>query len=161
MSFDINELVKTETDWQFCDKVFIRLAQHYGNEMDASRYKEEDMVVLLGWHAWGIIENGGFQYLFEGSFEGDPYFAKTAAAFKLMSAATCAEAFEEALQLFPHAKPPTNEALRLLRYQSVSETRREAIDDKFFSGSESVPTLLARFIRENRDAFAYLNEAGP
>jgi hypothetical protein len=51
------------------------------------------------------LSNGGFQYLFEGYFKGDPFFAKTAAAFKTIKASKCAEAVEEALKLFTDSKP--------------------------------------------------------
>jgi hypothetical protein len=119
------------------------------------------MVVLLAWHAMGIIDNGGFQYLFEGSFEVDPGIGKTAAVFTRIDSRPCAEAFEEVFRLFPDSKPPTDDFERLELYEAVSEDRRRAIDRKFWSGSRSIPTLLARYIRENHNAFAYLNEVSP
>jgi hypothetical protein len=106
------------------------------------------------WHASGIIDNGGFQYLFEGHFKGDPYFAKTAAAFKSVKAWTCAEAIEQALELLPKSKPPTSIDKRLDIYQSHPWAKREAIDNLFFRQSSEIRTLLATYIRENRQHFA-------
>jgi Domain of unknown function (DUF4375) len=115
-----------------------------------------DQPVLLVWHASGMIDNGGFQYLFEGNFKGDPHFAKTAAAFHTIKAAKCAEAVQEALKLFPDSKPPTDIEKRLNVYQSVDVAKREVIDGKFFSESKDLKTILAKYIRENRKEFKHL-----
>lgn len=152
----IDKLLATQDDFELCDKLFLRLVERYGNDFDVSKCKEKDQVVLLVWHASGIIDNGGFQYLFEGNFKGDPHFAKTAAAFKTIKATKCAEAIEEALRLFPDSKPPTDTTKRLQIYQAVNSARREAIDRKFFSESNELRTILAAYIRENREEFKHL-----
>ena len=156
MSDDIDKLLKTEDDFELCDELFKRMLKYYGDDLDVSKCKEKDQPVILVWHASGIIDDGGFQFLFEGDFKGDPYFAKTAAAFKTIKAAKCAEAFDEALKLFPDSKPPTEIEKRLKVYQSVSAPEREAIDRKFFSESKDIKTILAKYIRENRDEFKHL-----
>ncbi len=89
-------------------------------------------------------------------FKGDPDFARTAAAFKTIKASKCAEAFDEALELFPDAKPPQDITKRLEIYQAVPQRQREAIDAKFFSESNEVNAILAKYIRENRDHFKHL-----
>jgi hypothetical protein len=157
MSNDLDKLLNTSDDFMLCDELFKRIVRHHGEDLDVSNCKEKEQIVLLVYHATGIIENGGFQFLFEGEFKGDPYFAKTAAAFKQINAEKCAVATEEALKLFPNSKPPTDIEKRLRIYQSVNESKREAIDRKFFSQSQEVTTLLAKFIRENRAEFKHLN----
>ena len=156
MSGDIDKLLKTEDDFELCDQLYMRMLKHYGDDVDVSKCKEKDQVVILVWQASGFIGDGGFQYLFEHDFKDDPDFAKTAAAFKTIKAAKCAEAVEEALKLFPDSKPPTDIEKRLEVYQSVSEAKREAIDLKFFSESKEMATILAKYIRENRDEFKHL-----
>lgn len=152
----IEKLLATQDDFELCDQLFLRLVDRYGEDFDVSKCQEKEQVVVLVWHASGIIDNGGFQYLFEGNFKGDPHFAKTAAAFKTIKAAKCAEAAQEALKLFPDSKPPTDIAKRLKLYESVSAAKREAIDAKFFSQSKDIRTILANYIRENREEFKYL-----
>jgi hypothetical protein len=156
VSNDVEKVLKTEDDFELCDELFKLMLKHYGQEFDVSKCKEKDQAVILVWHASGIIDNGGFQYLFEGDFKGDPGFAKTAAAFKTVKAAKCAEAVEEALALFPASKPPTEIQMRLKVYQEVSATKGQAIDRKFFGESKEISTILARYIRENRDEFKHL-----
>jgi hypothetical protein len=155
-SVKIDKILATKDDFELCDQLCLRLVDHYGNDFDVSKCKENDQVVVLVWHASGIIDNGGFQYLFEGNFKGDPYFAKTAAAFKTIEAKKCAEAVNDALKLFPDSKPPTNVPQRLRAYQSVAASKRDAIDSTFFSESREIRKHLAKYIRDNSEAFKYL-----
>jgi hypothetical protein len=156
MSTDINKVLAIKDDFELCNELFKLMINHYGEDFDVSKCKEKDKPVILVWHASGIIGNGGFQYLFEGNFEGDPYFAMTSAAFKTIKASKCAESVEEALKLFPDCKPPQDINKRLKIYQAVPETKREGIDKKFFSESSEVKALLANYIRENRAEFKHL-----
>ncbi|MBN2385149.1 DUF4375 domain-containing protein [bacterium] len=156
MSADVNKVLDMKDDFELCNELFKLMIKHYGEDFDVSKCKEKDQAVILVWHASGIIDNGGFQYLFEGNFKGDPYFARTAAAFKTIKASKCAEAIEEALKLFPYSKPPQDINKRLKIYQAVSAAKQEAIDVKFFSESKEMMTTLAKYIRENRAEFKHL-----
>ena len=153
MGGDIDEVLNTRDDFKLCGELYTRLIKHYGKDIDLSKCKRKHQVVLLVWYATGIIDNGGFQYLFEGKFKGDPHFLKTAAAFKAVKAKKCAKAAEEALKLFPNSKPPADLEKRLTIYQSHRLAKRLAIDDKFFSESSKIPKLLAKYIRANRKKF--------
>jgi hypothetical protein len=156
VSADVNKVLDTKDDFELCDELFKLMIKHYGEDFDVSKCKEKDQPVILAWHAAGIIDNGGFQYLFEGNFKGDPHFAKTEAAFKTIKASKCAEAVEEALKLFPDSKPPQDIDKRLKIYQAVPAAKRESIDVKFFSESKEMKTILAKYIRENRADFKHL-----
>ncbi len=146
---------EVDSDLDLCDHTYAQMIKHYGDDLDVSKCKESDQPVLLVWHAAGIIDNGGFQYLFEGTFKGDPYFARTAQAFKTIKAMKCAAAFDNALRLFPDSKPPTDIEKRLQVYQSVVQTEREAIDIDFFRESSRLKTLLAAYIRDHQDAITH------
>jgi hypothetical protein len=152
----IDKVLKTTDDFEVCDELYKLMVKHYGDDFDISKCKDADRTVILVWHASGIIDNGGFQYLFEGNFKGDPHFAKTGEAFKTIGATKCAEAIQEALDLFPQSKPPANADQRLKLYQAVSQEKREAIDKKFFSESKEIKVILAAYIREHREAFKHL-----
>jgi hypothetical protein len=153
---DLDRLLDTPDDFLLCDELFKRALKHYGDGLDVSRCKEKDRTVLLVWHASGIIDNGGFQYLFEGDLKGDPDFAMTAAAFKAIKATNCAAAVEAAVKLFPGGKPPPDVAKRLKVYQSAGAAKRDAIDRRFFSESQKVKALLATYIRAHRAEFTHL-----
>lgn len=156
MPTDVNKVLETSDDFVLCDEIFKLMIKYYGEDFDVSKCKEKDQSVILVWHASGIVDNGGFQYLFEGNFKGDPHFAKTAAVFKIIKASKCAAAVEEALRLFPDSKPPEDIKKRLKTYQAVPAAKRQAIDVKFFSESKQMKTILAKYIRENREEFKHL-----
>jgi hypothetical protein len=69
-SADVNKVLGTKDDFELCDEIFKLMFKHYGEDFDVSKCKETDQAVILVWHATGIIDNGGFQYLFEANFTG-------------------------------------------------------------------------------------------
>jgi len=152
-SADLEKLLNTQDDHELCDKLFMRITDRYGNELDVARYRDKERVVMLVLHTSGIIDNGGFQYLFEGNLNGDPHYAKTAAAYNAVGAEKCAEAVAEALALFPDSKPPTDPKARLAAFQATNPAKRQAIDRKFFSDSKEIEKHVAKFVRENRADF--------
>jgi hypothetical protein len=92
--------------------------------------------------------------LFEAGFPpGDPGFIYSAAAFRAIGSDVAAEAFEEALKLFPGDSPPADRAIRLSRYEAVNESKREGIDKKFWSALDDITTKLAKYIRGNQSLF--------
>ncbi|MFO0936977.1 MAG: DUF4375 domain-containing protein [Gemmataceae bacterium] len=155
-SADLNKVLDTKDDFELCDELFKLMIQHYGEDFDVSKCNENDQTVILVWHATGIIDNGGFQFLFEGNLNGDLFFTRTVAAFKTIKAFKCAEAFDEALKLFPGSQPPQDISKRLKVYQAIPAAKRKAIDVKFFSESKEMPMILAKYIRENRAEFKHL-----
>lgn len=125
---DIDAILNTQDDVELCDALSTRMVEHYGVDFDISKCKEKDQPVILAWHARGIIDNGGMQYLFEHDFKGDPHYARIAAAFKTIKASKCAEAIEEALARFPNSQPPLEIEARLKLYQGAPEDERRATD---------------------------------
>lgn len=77
----IDALLALTDDFDLCNGVFSRFADFH-NQIDVDLYSQEERVITLAWHASGLINNGGFEYLFEGWFTGDPGYVFTAAAFK-------------------------------------------------------------------------------
>jgi len=147
----IQELLDETNDFALCDKIFERICELRGNKLDVAAETEYERVVTLVWHSDGIIGNGGFQYLFEGNFNGDPGFVYTAAALRKIGCQARAEAFEDALALFPSNTPPTDLQERLTIYQKVPESERNRIDHKFWRAEADMVARLAAFIRDNRN----------
>lgn len=145
----IQQLLANSNDRELCDGVFVHIVERHGNKLGLEKASESERVVTLVWHSFGIIGNGGFQYLFEGDFTGDPGFVLTAAAFRRIGCVQAAEAFEEALGLFPGNRPPKNIDDRLELYQSVPEEDRHRIDRKFWDAESNLIATLAAFIRAN------------
>jgi len=69
-------------DCDLVDGTFHKIGDRYGHWVDATQYSPEERVIMLVWHSSGIIDNGGFEYLFAGEFPGDPDYHITAEAFR-------------------------------------------------------------------------------
>lgn len=161
MPTSIRQLLDEASDCDLCSGVFTSVVDHYGDAIDASTLPDEHRVVLLVWHSLGIIGNGGFNYLFEGSFDGDPQFLLTAKAFRDIDCRPAAEAFENAFDLFPDAKPPTDISRRLEIYgRGTGETRHE-INSRFFAAMGQIEKCLAAFIRDHHEQFRSLDRTKP
>src|SRR5688572_26677297 len=149
------QLLDSADDFELCNGVFMHITGRYGDELNVEKQTEPERVVTLVWHSSGIIGNGGFQYLFEGTFNGDPGFVLTAAAFRRIGCGEAAEAFEQALALFENNRPPSNIEHRLEIYQSVLEENRMRIDEKFWDAGSDLDAKLAAFIRANAQALEH------
>lgn len=146
--------------FDLCNEVFERIVAHYGDEIDASALPDEHRTVLLAWHAMGIIGNGGFNYLFEASFDGDPHFLLTAEAFRAIECREAAEAFQRALDLFPNSKPPADISRRLKIYRRGTGELRHEIDSQFWNASDAIEKCLAAFIRAHEERLVSLGKSG-
>ncbi len=152
----IQELLNEEDNFDLCDGVFLYITNLHGNMVDANQESKLERIVTLVWHIKGIIGNGGFRFLFEGDFEGDPGFVYTAAAFSEIGCDQAAEAFKEALGIFPGNLPPEDLDERLEIYLKYNEKTRDRINEKFWGSSDDITAKLATYIRANRVAFEHL-----
>lgn len=146
---DVDTLLATEDDFELCNGVFCAIADATGNEIDLANEPEPCRTVTAIWHSGGIIGNGGFQYLFEGDFNGDPGYRLTADAYKAIGAGKSYSAFNAALALFPNRELPTDIEERLQVFQSHPEKTRDKINSDFWDGDDDVKRFLATYIRNH------------
>jgi hypothetical protein len=154
---DLDALLAIADDSELCNAVFCRFAD-FNNQIDVDAYSEEERVVTLAWHAAGIISNGGFEYLFEGDFNGDSGFIYTAAAFKTIGAAESYAAFQRALAVFGGHYPTAPEE-RIAAFHRIPEHERTAISQQFWDDDSNMSSGLARYIRDRRERFRQLLSA--
>ena len=152
----INQILEINDDSDLCACLHKNIVSKTGEDIEISHWSEGVTAFSLVSIASGIIDNGGFQYLFEGNFKGDPGYLITKAAFHTVHARVSAAAFEEALSLFTNGELPENIELRLDLYQEVDQEVRNAIDFKFWSGSDEIEHLLAVYVRTNQAQFKQL-----
>jgi hypothetical protein len=145
------QLLAGASDFDLCDGVYHLLVNRYGDDLSAM--PTEGKVVMWTLHAQGIIENGGFQYLFEGVFETDPHYAGTLAAYRTVGAEECAGALEEALGLFPSGKPPVDRNRRLQMWRRHGWRWDHPTVCRFWDGSSQLHRLVAAYIRSHQDTF--------
>jgi hypothetical protein len=151
MAKPFQQLLAGASDFDLCNGVYSLLVGRYGDDLAA--LPAEGKVVLWTWHASGIIGNGGFQYLFEGVFETDPYYAGTLAAFRTIGTQECAGALEEALQVFPRGKPPVDRDRRLRLWRRQGWRWDHPTVCRFWDERPTIPKLLADYIRKNQGSF--------
>src|SRR5690606_34954955 len=98
-------------------------------DVDPSKIPKSHQTVMLVHHSYGILGNGGFQYLFEGDFTGDPELLLTRQAYKTIGATDASAAFEKAFAVFPNATPPDNIDRRLEMWRSKYKLSDAWTDD--------------------------------
>lgn len=144
-------LLAEANDFDLVDGTFVKIGARYGHWVDAAKYTPEERVIMLVWHASGFIDNGGFEYLFSGEFDGDPDFRITAQAHKEAGLTRSYEAFQEAFALFPDGKVPRNPKDRVSLFLKIDESKREAINKKVWQDEwdELRQKQLAKYIRDH------------
>ncbi|MBM4069077.1 MAG: DUF4375 domain-containing protein [Planctomycetes bacterium] len=150
----VAEAVARGDDHELCGAAYDAVVKKHGGDLNAADLTRVEQAFLLPYHALGIIENGGFNYLFEGDFAGDTYFHLTAAAFETIGADDAAAAFRKALALFPDSKPPIDIDERLRIYRQGTGRLRHEIDAQFWDAGKEVTSKLATYIRAHQDIFA-------
>jgi hypothetical protein len=156
MAKSLKQLLAEPDDSALCDGVFTRIVKYHGDDIDASAISEAERVVLLVLHVSGIIGNGGFRYLFEGTLKGDPCFALTAEAFQAAGCEKATEAVRKTLAIFPHSRPPTDVEKRLRYYLKRIKGWPTDMDIQFFGAQDDLQKCLANYIRSHSDAFTHL-----
>ena len=91
-------------DWDLVNGTFHKIGERYDHWVDATQYSPKERVIMLVWHSSGIIDNGGFEYLFAGDFPGDPDYRVTAEAYQTAGMVRGFEAFQEAFVTCPHQR---------------------------------------------------------
>lgn len=143
------------------DEVFKRILKKHGENVDPSKIPKAQQTVLLVYHTHGLIGNGGFQYLFEGTFPGDPEFLLTRQAYKTIGATSAIAAFEKAFAVFPNSTPPSDINRRIKMWQSKynlvdSLGDETSPDSMYFRADDSVMEKLVDYIKANEGEFASL-----
>jgi hypothetical protein len=147
---------------ELIDTTFTKILNHYGKNLNPSQIPEPHRTAILVLHAHGIIGNGGFPYLFEGDFPGDPEFLLTRQAFRAINATNASAAFQKAFAVFPNSTPPNEIDDRLQLWQS-KYTLRDAIRDEtspdgiYFNAMDETMRLLERYIICNELSFDSLD----
>jgi hypothetical protein len=155
----MDELI--QNDGEVLDRVFEKITAR--PDFNINTASQVEQVVVLVTTAQGLIDNGGFAYFFENDFEGKPDYQLFVNAFDAIGATESAQAFREALALFPNGKPQ-NDLIERNRWideflrpdfedeQGEIYRRIENIEDKIL-GREENYSLVAQFIRDNWTEF--------
>ena len=115
---------------------------------------EPEQRVVLAWSTKGIIDNGGFQYFYEGATHAQ----EVADAYEAIGLPQLAEACRKSLHVFPNHHPPEPQE-RMWKWmaeqdQSVSDYWDEWSAVIWHCSYEELQSSLGRYICSLRAAFA-------
>ncbi len=140
-------LLAEASDFELANATFVKIQQRIESGTPLSR--PEETVITLIWHSSGIIDNGGFEYLFSGTFEFDPEFRAAAEAYRTVGLDGNFEAFQQALALFPDGRVPHRGDERVRLYKQADESVREEINRMFWNDDNRLAQKVAQYIREH------------
>ncbi len=158
MGMTFGQIVASDDNFCVANGTFCLIDMQYG-EFDASRYSKHESVVMLVWHSAGIIGNGGFDYLFQGPWQGDADYVATIEAHRRIGLAKSADAFAAAINQFPGSAMPSDPDERYRAYITTDEDIRNSIDALYYEDSDDHrERAVADFVRQYKDQFRHLHK---
>jgi hypothetical protein len=138
-----------DSNFSLCSKTCKKITKKYGAHNSALDYPEAERVVALVWTVAGIVENGGFRYLFGSVLPGDGNYAITINAFKQIGCLNVAETIDKAVHIFPNGEPHIDDHDRVTWFEQQPEQTRNQLDTAFWNELDNITLSLARYIREH------------
>ena len=139
------------TDFDLIDRVFGLLDDRESSNGPDS-ISDIERVVLLVWHASGIIGNGGFRYFFECGLPLRP----TAEAYSRIGVEQAATILFGLLDLFPRQRVPDDWDERMEFVDRLCEQHRDLFDRwerDYYATDDLMERQLAGWIRVHDDLF--------
>jgi len=136
-------------DFSLCSNVCERITERYGDRTFADMFPEKERNVVLVWTVSGIVENGGFRYLFDSMLPGDPDYALTIMAFEAIGCMKAVEVIRAAICLFSNCQIPLDQVERVYWFDDQPQEIRDALDRAFWNELDSITAYLAEYIRQN------------
>jgi hypothetical protein len=110
--------------------------------------------VAILYHVQGIIDNGGFRYLFENDFPHSPPYSVFIAAYREIGAQDAAIKLEQAVAFFPFSDPHLHQEERLEFMDSLDVSHALfALGDEV-CGDERVWHLMEQYVESHPEAFS-------
>lgn len=141
-------MTTSNSDFELCNNVWKEITSKYSKTSSATDFSEFERIVVLVWTVTGIIENGGFQYLFESELPGDNDLSLTIAAFGCIGCDAAKAVIEEVLSSLEFAGSSKDTYFK--RYMKLSLEDRKGFDSRFWSEIDIINTFLAIYIRSNK-----------
>ena len=141
------------------EKTFLDRAAEYANKEidrfdgDVSNLEIPQQTVAMLYSVQAIIDNGGFQYLFEGEFPFNPPYSQFVDAYRRIGSARAAECLERAVAMFPFNDPHLHKEQRLKFMETLADdSELVALGDEV-CGDEKVWRDLEEYAKRNATSF--------
>ncbi len=128
---------------------------------EISQFSRPRQVFATVYAAQGIIDNGGFQYLFANDWPDNPDYTWFSDAYREIGAIEVAEWFDEAASLFPFPEPHRHQEKRrryLEMHCTESDSPMGSLSDAAMGASNEVFSLLAQYVQNHPNEFTPLTE---
>ncbi len=152
----VNSSQASDADFELCNRCYVAISNEYLYD-DVDELPEAHRVVLLTWHAVGIVGNGGFEYLLSYDTPGDPNLSYTVDAFDQIGSEAASAALRSVIALFPDGQIIEDVEERMRFYNSVSQDQRDELNQTFWKASDigrgEITIGLASYIRQHISEF--------
>jgi len=101
-----------------------------------------------------MVDNGGFQYLFENNFPFCPPYSVFSKAYRQIAAHDAADRLDKAVAFFPIENPESDPEGRNKFMDSLSESDEFFLLGNEVCGDQRVWELLERYVKNHSEAFA-------
>lgn len=139
----------SDNDFELCNETWRKIVETYGDNLSITEFSEFERIVVLVWTVTGLIENGGFGYLFESDLPGDKDLVLSLEAFDRIG---CKNAKQVIIDVLKRIECIGNlHTSKLERYKTLPNDEQNQLDSKFGVELDNINKGLADFIR-NRGA---------
>ena len=135
------------SDFELCNKTWKVISNKYGTSPSATDFTKFEQVVVLVWTVTGIIENGGFRYLFESELNGDRDFRLSMQAFNLIGCDEISKIISNILERMRLVGDTSKTNAE--NFEILSSEERDQSDEQFWAEIDNINMHLADFIRNN------------
>jgi hypothetical protein len=132
--------------WELCNSAWRGIVDQHGDAARATDFAAHERVVVLVWTVMGIVDNGGFEYLFSSELPGDPGYRLSLAALRTIRCHGAADALEDALRVFPGGQAPLDDATRKAMFDAHPEEERRRLASRFWQAHDAIVMKLAAYI---------------
>ncbi len=113
-------------------------------------------VFAIIYSAQGIIDNGGFQYLFESDWPNKPPYTMFSDAYREVGATDVADWLDQAASMFPFSDPHLHREARvryLREFCVKGDSPMGVLSGEAIDASDRVFTRLAQYVRAHENEF--------
>src|SRR5215210_2243618 len=154
MPAPLADVLARENDFDLCNGLFQLLLAHHGEAFDPAAIPPEHRTVLLVWLTTGVIANQGFNGFFGVDLPVDPDYTHTRAAYEAIDCEPAALVVRRVFDAFPDGVPPADPRARVQLFGKANHHVHGALNRDFIKARGALTAALARYIRENTEAFA-------
>jgi len=120
---------------------------------DSSKLDIPKQTVAVLYSAQAIIDNGGFQYLFENDFPLNPPYSQFVDAYRRIGSNEAAARLEKAVAMFPFEDPHMHQERRLEFMETLEEDSEFVELGNEVCGDETVWSNLEQYVKRNAASF--------